>query len=667
MLQHLHRLSRFCGLEHAMLPKVLRRGSAYMLALTVDKEERCARMGHTDTNTAYWSSYRNTTSTVDFQGLRHGVEQQNVALMSSTFLDMGNGGPQDRPPNRVSAEGMANVRKDARLLELLVEQSAVADELLLQYGSLENARVLDPDRHADYKLLRKKYSTRESNLVEREYKIEYRAFWEARKHSGPDEPQQQQDPPPTTPAPALTDEIERLLDELDQEPTDSIDPVDSQAEAESAEALSALVSSLDEGEAAGDFLDGVQGDDEDCGGQQEPDASSSPSSRSFSPRQTARHSVVDELAVHLYGPPSETTTWNSLSAYFVTAFNHLHESDRFYPSQEPFPGTWSCRFCGYHLAEIKEEKIGGEFPSKRPHIHTDRCEGERLAQDVLEKLEKRDTGALSTACPLPKLDKTGGTALTTCSSQLEDCSDFWKHVNRQHHGHARLHCLAHGAPLFFSNWPDFRMHVVVAHSMPASILKYKRLNGNFDVKELIFFCPFCQVWIPRSSELEEDHLATHFDDAVDTITTLGLTGTWRLARWAHPAFCPFCLYDATLSATVRFHQFPEPRFLLSHMSTHLKKQEDPVRMLCPATALTPEGLPQCSNLAFFNSPSEMADHLREAHDLHVEAPTTSGESDDVQPQKGSRKRKKTATTSRNPLQETDANQQVVCKQGGEQK
>lgn len=668
MLKHLHHLSRFCGLEHAMLPKVLRRGSAYMLALTVDKEERSARMGHTDTNTAYWSSYRNTTSTVDFQGLRHGVDQENVAMMSSVFLGTGNSGEQ--PPDRVSAEGMVKVRRDARLLKLLTEQSAVSDELLEKYGSFDKARALDPERYADYMHIRKQYGTRESHLVEREYKIEYKAYWEARKHSGTDGSEQQQEPPSTEAPPSpedQLDEIDHLLDELDKEPTDShdgIDPVDAQAEAESAEALSALVSSLDQGEAAGDFLDAVQEDTGDCGGQQEPDASSSPSSRSFSFRQTARHSIVDELAAHLYGPPSENITWNSLSAYFVTAFNHLHESDRFYPSQEPLPGTLCCRFCGHHLSEIKEDKTGNQFRAKRPHIHVYMCEAERLAQDILDKLEERDAGALSTACPLQRLDVTDGMTVVACSSQLKKGPKVWNHTRALHHGSVGPHCLAHGTPIRFSNWSDLRMHIVKAHSAPVSILNTKA-DGSIDLKELIFFCPFCQVLIPRTVELEEAHLATHFDDAVETVTTIGLAGMWRLARWAHPAFCPFCLYDATLSATKRFHQYPEPRFLLSHISTHLEEQEDPARMLCPATAMTPEGLPQCSNLAFFNSPSEMADHLREAHDFDVEAPTTSGESDDVQPEKGSKKRRKKATkTGRKPLQEKDANQQVVHEQGG---
>jgi hypothetical protein len=66
-------IGRHCGLEHKMLPGVLRRGSAYTLALKVSPEERCARMGHSDKDTAYWDAYRNTTYTVDFQAVRRGL------------------------------------------------------------------------------------------------------------------------------------------------------------------------------------------------------------------------------------------------------------------------------------------------------------------------------------------------------------------------------------------------------------------------------------------------------------------------------------------------------------------------------------------------------------------------------------------------------------------
>ena len=67
--------------------------SACLLAIAVAKEERCARMGHTDKEATYWSSYRNTTSTVGFQALRHGVKQGNVAARSSVFLNTDNAQP----------------------------------------------------------------------------------------------------------------------------------------------------------------------------------------------------------------------------------------------------------------------------------------------------------------------------------------------------------------------------------------------------------------------------------------------------------------------------------------------------------------------------------------------------------------------------------------------
>lgn len=87
ILDRLHRLSWYCGLKHNMLPSVLRRSSAYLLANTTTPEERKARMGHAENSSVYWGAYRNTTSTVDFQALRLNVTQKNVADRSSVFLN----------------------------------------------------------------------------------------------------------------------------------------------------------------------------------------------------------------------------------------------------------------------------------------------------------------------------------------------------------------------------------------------------------------------------------------------------------------------------------------------------------------------------------------------------------------------------------------------------
>jgi hypothetical protein len=126
-----------------MLANVLRRGSAYLLATHVSTEGRCARMGHTETDGVYWRYYRNKTSTVDFQALRHGIPEKEVAVMSSVFLNV----DDSRPPEKVSNEGMAEILRDTELIAITTEGSELSEELLEKYGSLKDALAEDPQLH----------------------------------------------------------------------------------------------------------------------------------------------------------------------------------------------------------------------------------------------------------------------------------------------------------------------------------------------------------------------------------------------------------------------------------------------------------------------------------------------------------------------------------------
>lgn len=686
MVMYLHRLSRFCGLEHSMLANVLRRGSAYILALSVTDEERCARMGHKETNTAYWTSYRNTTSTVDFQGLRHGIEQVNVSAMSSIFLDTDN----DQPPDRVSGQGMWEIRRDEELLAILAEQSELADELVLKHGSLDSARAGDPERHQSYMQLRDKYSKKLSRLQDKKFKEEYKAYWAARKGRAQDS-QQAAAEPPSPVVERSQDDV--LLDELEKEIPDDDIPIDPQLladEAEAVEAASALAADLDAGEAAGDFLDDVQQEDgAQAGGSSSPGGPSE--GRSFAVREVGRYSLVDHVPTYLYDQP-HGTTWGELSAILVTTFNHLHPADKFFPNEEPFPGTYECRFCGLEF-----------YNERRVQVHSHLCEGERLARDTLDQLQDGDAGAVDT-CPLMHLKKDGIT-LYPCWFKLRGTwAPFRDHVNHYHREQGDVSedsylCRGHGAPLAFGSLQDFRTHVVTAHNAPTSILKWKRPAGSLALEELVFFCPFCQVWIPRAEVLEETHLATHINDAVAVVSARGLSGTFTALLWVHPSFCPFCLYDTTLSVVTRFHQFGDTRAFLAHVAAHLNKVKGTAT--CPAAVSTPVGLPQCPNSESLDA-AGLAAHLREAHDLNVKVPAKkatakkatvkeatakkvtakkapaekavveeSSESEDVQVRKRTKARvvlssdsddvqpkKRTKATGRQPLGEIDINQQA---------
>lgn len=664
MLKHLHKLSRFCGLEHAMLPNVLRRGSAYLLAITVTEEERCARMGHNTKDEAYWTSYRNTTSTVDLQALRHGVEEAPVARMSSVFL----GADTAQPPTRLSEEGMIKVLQDPDVMALLDEKSTMLDGLLRDHGSLDEAKTLDTGRHNRYKTLCEKFDKMMRGRRQKQFNLEYRAYYEQRKlglgSAGHDDSDIGRPPKDDDPVPMLgPSEVDLLLDEQDQQDQEpaaaagSGIPIDprllEEEEAEAAEALTSLAASLDEGEATG-FSDDVH-ETERPGVSPTPTSASTPASASSSsaaakatrsgptrgplsgPREAARHSLVDDVPAWLYAQPPGIT-WRELSAHFVDAFNHLHGADRFYPGQEPLPGTFDCRFCGDTL-------IGIKFT----HKHAYACEREGLARGILDRLEPGDMGAVTT-CPLLAQKQDGTTR--RCLSKPGHPQYFFEHARRSHcdnpggDSRVRWRCLNHGAaPLFFHSLADFRMHVVTAHNAPTSIL---------NSEALLFFCPFCQVWIPRTEQLEEAHLTTHTNDVATIIAAEGLAGHFHSWFWTKPAFCPWCVYNPALDIMSRFRQHSQDYLFLAHVSSHLDGIEGTA--VCPATAPTPEGLPQCSCAASLG-PAEMAAHLREAHGIDVKAPPAeaAAESDDVQ-EGGKKAKKRKTATGRAPLAEVDANQ-----------
>jgi hypothetical protein len=154
-------LSRYCGLEHKMMPGVLRRGSGYMLAMKVSREERCARMGHSDKDSTYWGAYRNTTSTVDFQALRLGLQEESVELMSSAFLNR-----TAQPPDRVSDKGILEVHQDLELIELLEKQCTLSDQIIEKYGSLDAAaNAFDSTLPREYRKTKELYVKREGHLL----------------------------------------------------------------------------------------------------------------------------------------------------------------------------------------------------------------------------------------------------------------------------------------------------------------------------------------------------------------------------------------------------------------------------------------------------------------------------------------------------------------------
>ena len=650
MNEHLRDLSRFCGLEHTMLPNVLRRSSAYILANTTTKDERAARMGHTDKDQTYWTSYRNTTSTVDYQGLRHGLEQTSVAPMSSVFLGNSSG---RAAPKCVSEEGMQAIHQDSQLRDLLAQQTVILDALVSEHGSLENARSTKGEQYRAYAKLGDSYSKRKSRLTEAKYKEEYKQYFaDGAKATSPALAAPQPEPVESGMAESTASrsafdraDIEQLLE---ADPADilddvqiAIDPLLLPGSTEDATDSTRSTLPIDN---ANDVESPIVVDETITANSN----ASSPgtdqaSKRSFAPRTIGRHTLVDMVPTMLYEQPLGGVDRTTLSSFFCDVFNHLHAADKFYPGQEPFAGTFDCRFCGEHFLNIYDDR-----GVSSAHLHTDICEAAALAQSILDdvQMQKASQPAIAT-CPLSML-----TTSTPCKTTLSNARAFLKHTSSYHRDSSKRYvCNSHARPAHFDVQADLFTHAMSVHGAPLTIMECFTPAGKIMVANFIYFCPFCQVYIPRREELQTDHFAGHLQDFADAISAHGLAGVWMFNNWAHPAFCPFCAYDAELDLATRMHQYGDSKSLIAHIAGHLKTLDK--RIPCPATAATPEGLPQCSEVALLDV-VQMAAHLAAHHGLEVKPPKTSAPAheptDSTEP-----KRKKSRKSERTALGELDVN------------
>jgi hypothetical protein len=154
----LTRLSRHIGLPNHLICTTLRRGAAYLLAMSTTKEERCARMGHSDSDTTYWSHYRNEISTFDFQAILHGVQAEDMTMHSSLTL----GSAVANAPRRLSKKGYEGMFRDSHLEALREKSLDMLDAVLEAHGSTANAQRTGSADYNVYKAAERAYSSARS-------------------------------------------------------------------------------------------------------------------------------------------------------------------------------------------------------------------------------------------------------------------------------------------------------------------------------------------------------------------------------------------------------------------------------------------------------------------------------------------------------------------------
>jgi hypothetical protein len=130
-------------------------------------------MGHDDKDTTYWGAYRNQTSTVDFQALRHNLDVVDFSQMSSIFL-----AKSESAPTCVSEKGIIEISRDVELIKLLERECEVIDQGIREFGSLAPARAQGSSTVSKYAAIRRQYQERERALLSKKFEEGYRQHFD---------------------------------------------------------------------------------------------------------------------------------------------------------------------------------------------------------------------------------------------------------------------------------------------------------------------------------------------------------------------------------------------------------------------------------------------------------------------------------------------------------
>ena len=589
-------LSRHCGLQSPMLPGVLRRGSAYLLGLKTSHEERCARMGHDDKDTTYWGAYRNQTSTVDFQALRHNLDAVNVSQMSSIFL-----AKSESAPTCVSEQGIIEISRDVELIKLLERECEVIDQAIREFGSLAAARAQGSSTASKHAKVRLQYQARERALLSKKFEEEYRQHFDS--------------PSDATQITALVElrnqstHFDNMLDAEDAEFA-LIDPALLQDIDDVAEDLVNILVDVDS------QSDDTQMSDANSDLDTETDATSLHSAgtirrNNFGLRVVAKNSVFEGLSDLIYNQ-SEGLSAAQFADVCVEKFNHLHPADKYYPDQEPTPGTLSCRFCGVCLIGIDHNQ----------HIRP--CGVNGMAKCILEDLDRnQESHPPAQKCGMVSLD-----GARNCAGKYKPKRDvnsgahFSGHCYKCHKDASTGQYVCNDDATTFSSWDDFRIHRITQHAAPTTVIPVDQKTGNPRAEILVFWCKICQRAFSRTEEDEDHHFVHHLDDVRVALDKHGFSGIYRSYRWFHPSFCIFCLYDGDAGLSTQFADFYTDVAFRKHLERHLRDLNDDVSIVCPATKDTANGIRAVCHRTEPMSKGTLIAHLINDHKLAFNSDST---------------------------------------------
>ncbi|KAM0489566.1 hypothetical protein ACHAP8_012452 [Fusarium lateritium] len=509
------RLGQYCGIETNFTGYCLRRGVAYVLAMSVSDDMRCFLMGHHLRNT-YAKHYQSKTSTIDFPSMFRGLDQASPLPQGSILLNR-----SANAPLSLSPEGVKRVMEHEDVQRETTNLESIRQYILQTYPSVVNAREQNDPLAQQFDDI---HALRRSHIdfhTKRLYKEEYQAHF--------------------TGLSTEQDSVSAYRS------ADILDP-------------SAYVQSSSQPHIGDDYKqtprkNAVQTATESSiqkriSGQswlQSLDESNSSSSRQVFGRGTSRISgkgvsAYNDMKAELESLHDDP---EAHSACMVKWFGITHPIDQFPPGQEPISGTYTCRFCNKDLNQFHHDWEHTQSCSKKDAI--------QRALELRQELSPLDRPCQYQFCGHGDQFHQFVSCNKTFNTMKEEGEHMRSHVRtmrkKDSTGQWVLSCFFQGCAShpeggrINRDGPEFKdegeqlAHVWTTHRVATTKTPE------------VTFCAFCQMWLIEPSEWQL-HAEQHLEDAQIVISTVGCTGI-SAGRAIVPRLCPFCINNESLPAYKR--------------------------------------------------------------------------------------------------------------------
>ncbi len=529
------RLGVACGFEIRLTAYAIRRGLAYMLDQEVSEDNRKFIMGH-KSNSRVWSSYMSRVSKVDARSIFVGEKPKDHRAMQRISLNR-----KEDAPRTVSATGYDAIMQSEAYLDIARVSEKLANQLREKHGSLAAAsRTADP-AFAEYKSSENARQATRQTLMKVKFKEEHDAFFITAQS-------------PLTSSKKLLPGVE-LDKEVDPAEIDDVEngdegedvdiPIDPELERavekatrESDEQLMGVVDEIASSPSnTGSSIDNVNAIEEVSPRLHGlPKRPYQGAQNNFASRYYVGTGVCEGLD-HIL--TSGSLTEAELSTALIECFSVMHAVDAFAPGDEPFPGTYCCRYCDEPLNHL-QQTTG----------HVKACSRQNALQQATADIEAHCP--FNQPCPFQypagkKSAAVGG--FRTCGEIMKDrgsCSQHhFDHIkNAQYPKDAvtnekLLHCFYAGCATdttkrrkdavgrrtdpAFDSLEDLKLHLAQVHRVWAVKVGYGKEHAPRTSLVEPQWCQYCEVWLSPFED-HKIHAAQHVFDAVEYIKASGYEG-----------------------------------------------------------------------------------------------------------------------------------------------